>query len=295
MTWSFLKVADAELYVLAALINWSLQTFHRSHRPTSGGDPKHKQIVWQNFGQLAGMLAINGFLWLSCGQNNESVMTEKPERDESKWLFVIHRLYKGNQLWDGMIFSNLWSDVSSQYIAFWIISGKVTLIGSKTNNGHFLKHPVLNCSPNFFTWQGNNFYHSCQLSSFVFWFGIMHLQLGVDWSSLLITNYTNRKSSAILIECKKCFNSLKKIHSVWKRLPTLTPEGDGRTHYHVNRSLFAANCCYHQLLFSIFCKFLSHRNRKRKSVSWTTNGSFIPFGIRVFGFPDIDFCYCAYL
>lgn len=188
-----------------------------------------------------------------------------------------------------MIFCNLWSDVSSQYIAFWIISGKVTLIGSKTN-GH-----VLNCSPNFFTWQGNNFYHSCQLLSFVFWFGIMHLQLGVDWSSLLITNYTNRKSSAILIECKKCFNSLKKIHSVWKRLPILTPEGDGRTHYHVNRSLFAANCCYHQLLFSIFCKFLSHRNRKRKSVSWSTNGSFIPCGIRVFGFPDIDFSYCVYL
>lgn len=22
---------------------------------------------------------------------------------------------------------------------------------------------------------------------------------------------------------------------------------------------------------------------------------FIPFGIRVFGFPDIDFCYCVYL
>lgn len=86
---------SCRLYVLAALINWSLQTFHRTHRPTSGEDPKHKQIVWQNFGQLAGMLAINGFLWLSCGQNNESVMTEKPERDESKWLFVIHRLYQG--------------------------------------------------------------------------------------------------------------------------------------------------------------------------------------------------------
>lgn len=111
---------------------------------------------------------------------------------------------------------------------------------------------------------------------FFFWFGIMHLQWGVDWSSLLITNYTNRKSSAILIECKKCFNSLKGIHSMWKRLPTLTPEGYGRTHYHVNRSQFAANCCYHQLLFPIFCKFLSHRNRKRKSVSWTSNGSFYP-------------------
>lgn len=51
---------SCRLYVLATPINWSLQTFHRSHRPTSGGDLKHKQIVWQNFGQLAGMF---GYQW----------------------------------------------------------------------------------------------------------------------------------------------------------------------------------------------------------------------------------------
>lgn len=145
-----------------------MQTFYWSHRPVSGIGPKHKQTVWQNFGQLAGMLAINGFLWLCCGQNNESVMTEKQSMMRvNGYLSSIASTKLGNQHWDWMIFSNLWSDVSSQYIAFGIISGKVTLIGIKTN-GHFLKHLVLNGSPNFFAWQGNDFNHSCQLYSFVF-------------------------------------------------------------------------------------------------------------------------------
>lgn len=144
-----------------------MQTFYWSHRPVSGIGPKHKQTVWQNFGQLAGMLAINGFLWLCCGQNNESVMTEK--QSMMRVNGYLSSIASTKVISTGIGWSSAISDrdVSSQYIAFGIISGKVTLIGIKTN-GHFLKHLVLNGSPNFFTWQGNDFNHSCQLYSFVF-------------------------------------------------------------------------------------------------------------------------------